>query len=187
MRAHVHRDAPAADGAPARERALLFERCWGGAAHAEVAREEHTTRNQVTRAFSDGGDKPLARREQRPPRRLSLDEAAHRSGHELATVVSDLDRRRVIEVLDGRSRRVAERYLRALAREQRAAIDVVSIDPYEAYRQAIGPAACDQLRCPTQAAAERHLRLHPGSVLVRGTDLGPGARPVPLGFRLGIG
>jgi transposase len=43
----------------------------------------------------------------------------------------------VIEVLDGRSRRVIERYLSALPVEQQAAIEVVSIDPYDAYRQAI--------------------------------------------------
>ena len=35
---------------------------------------------------------------------LSLDEAHHRRGGELATVVSDLHRRRVVEVLDGRDR-----------------------------------------------------------------------------------
>lgn len=70
-------------------------------------------------------------------RRLSLDEAHHRRGRELATVVSDLDRRRVVEVLDGRSRRRVERYLRSLPEQHRRSIEVVSIDPYEAYRQAI--------------------------------------------------
>jgi transposase len=75
-----------------------------------------------------------AQREHRPPRRLSLDEAAHRRGHKLATVVSDLDRRRVVDVLDGRSRRVVEQYLQGLSEPDRRAIEVVSIDPYEAYR-----------------------------------------------------
>ena len=60
-----------------------------------------------------------------------------RRGRELATVVSDLDRRGVVEVLDGRSRRRVERYLRSLPEGNRRAIEVVSIDPYEAYRQAI--------------------------------------------------
>jgi transposase len=58
-------------------------------------------------------------------------------GRELATVVSDLDGRNVIDVLDGRSRRGVERYLRSLPEDARRAIEVVSIDPYEAYRQAI--------------------------------------------------
>jgi transposase len=43
----------------------------------------------------------------------------------------------VVEVLDGRSRRRVERYLRSLPEEARRAIEVVSIDPYDAYRQAI--------------------------------------------------
>jgi transposase len=42
-----------------------------------------------------------------------------------------------VEVLDGRSRRRFERYLRSLPERHRDAIEVVSIDPYEAYRQAI--------------------------------------------------
>ncbi len=43
----------------------------------------------------------------------------------------------MVELLDGRSRRRVERYLRSLPDEHRRAIEVVSIDPYEAYRQAI--------------------------------------------------
>jgi transposase len=133
-----HPELPARQSVTRRFRRRLFERVRGGAAHAEVARCERTTRYQVARAFRTGAwDQLAARREARPARRLSLDEAHHRRGRELATVVSDLDRRRVVEVLDGRSRRRVERYLRSLPEEHRRAIEVVSIDPYEAYRQAI--------------------------------------------------
>jgi transposase len=133
-----HPELPARQRVTRRFRRRLFERVRGGAAHAEVAREEHTSRYQVARAFRGGAEDELeARREGRPARRLSLDEAHHRRGRELATVVSDLDRRSVIEVLDGRSRRRVERYLRSLPERNRRAIQVVSIDPYEAYRQAI--------------------------------------------------
>jgi hypothetical protein len=55
-------------------------------------------------------------------------------------VVPDLDRRRVIEVLDGCQRRVIERWLMALPEPVRAGIEVVSIAPSEAYRQAISTA-----------------------------------------------
>jgi Transposase len=110
-------------------RGRLFDRCRDGAAHAEVARDEHTTRYQVQRGYQQGGDQLVRWREARPPRRLSLDEAHHRLNQELATIISDLDRRRVVEVLDGRSRRVVERYLRSLIDAERQAIEVVSIDP----------------------------------------------------------
>jgi hypothetical protein len=66
-----------------------------------VAREERTTRYQVSQTFDVGADQLQARRDRRPPRRLSLDDAAHRRKGQLATVVSDLDRRHLIEVLDG--------------------------------------------------------------------------------------
>jgi transposase len=133
-----HPELPPRQRVTRRFRKQLFERVRGGGAHAEVARDERTTRYQVARTFRAGAEDELAaRREARPARRLSLDEAHHRRGRELATVVSDLDLGHVVEVLDGRSRRRVERYLRSLPERHRDAIEVVSIDPYEAYRQAI--------------------------------------------------
>ncbi|MGH2961338.1 MAG: ISL3 family transposase [Solirubrobacterales bacterium] len=133
-----HPELPTRQRVTRRFRRALRERVADGAAHAEVARTERTTRYQVARAFSDGADEALRERQEAPAlRRLSLDEAHHRRGRELATVVSDLDCRCVVEVLDGRSRRRVERYLRSLPENRREAIEVVSIDPYEAYRQAI--------------------------------------------------
>jgi transposase len=116
-----HPELPARQRVTRRFRRRLFERVRGGAAHAEVAREEGTSRYQVARAFASGAGDEL---EARPARRLSLDEAHHRRGRELATIVSDLDRR-------------VERYLRSLPERNRRALEVVSIDPFEAYRQAL--------------------------------------------------
>jgi hypothetical protein len=79
--------------------------------------EQLPTRQRVTRPFRERLAERVGRRETgdagRGPRRLSLDEAHHRRGGELATVVSDPDRRCVIEVLDGRGRRTVERWLSA--------------------------------------------------------------------------
>jgi transposase len=74
----THPQLPSRQRVSTRFRAQLFECCRAGAAHAEVARDEQSTRYQVQRAFALGGDELLARREHRPPRRLSLDEAHHR-------------------------------------------------------------------------------------------------------------
>jgi transposase len=133
----THEQLPARQRVTGRFRARLAARVGDGAAHVEVAREERTSRYQVTRAFADRVDRLKAREVGRPPRRLSLDEAHHRRGGELATVVSDLDRRRVIELLDGRDRRTVQRWLSTLPAEIRAAIEVVSIDPHDGYRHAI--------------------------------------------------
>ena len=139
----THPALPSRQRVSARFREHLFERCRGGGAHLEVARDERTTRYQVSKAFAVAGDQLVARCEHGPPRRLSLDEAHHRRGRELATVVSDLDRRRVIEVLPGCQRKVIERWLAGLPADTKAAIEVVSIDPSEAYRHAIWAALPD--------------------------------------------
>jgi transposase len=105
-----HEELPSRQRVTRRFRRRLFERASEGGAHAEVARGEETSRYQVGRAFALGAAVELmAHAEAGPPRRLSLDEAHHRRGHELATIVSDPDNRRVVEVLEGRSRRVVER------------------------------------------------------------------------------
>jgi transposase len=127
-----HPALPGRQQVSGRFRERLAARASSGGAHAEIAREEDTSRYQVARALALVVVAPAG-----AVRRLSLDEAHHRRGHELATVVSDLDRRRVVEVLDGRSRGSVARYLRGLPEEVRSAIEVVSIDPYEPYRQAI--------------------------------------------------
>jgi transposase len=109
-----------------------------GGAHAEIAREERTTRYQVTRALRISAQEAIASRPSALPRRLSFDEAAHRKGsNNLATVVSDLDRKCVHEVLDGRSKRVLERYLGSLSEDQRSGVKVVCIDLHDPYRQAV--------------------------------------------------
>ena len=127
-----HPALPSRQRVTGRLRARLAARASGGGAHAEIAREEHISRYQVSRALAGVAVAPAG-----VIRRLSLDEAHHRRGRELVTAISDLDRRRVVEVLPGRSRKVVARYLHGLPDKARAAIEVVSIDPYDAYRQAI--------------------------------------------------
>jgi transposase len=107
----------------------------GAATHTEVAREELTTRCQVARAFADCTHE--ARDGDHRPRRLSPDEAHHRRRGDLATVVSDLDRRCVVEVLDGRDRHTVGRSLAAFPAEVRAGMRSSRSIPYYGYRQAI--------------------------------------------------
>ena len=83
-----HPELPSRQRLTRRFRGRLLERVRGGAAHAEVAGGEGATRHQVARAFRDGA-RERAAPERRPPRWLSLDEAHHRRGRELATVVAE--------------------------------------------------------------------------------------------------
>jgi transposase len=132
-----HPELPARQRVTRRFRRRLFELARSGGAHAEIARSEQTTRYQLARAFALASAGELAERTRPLARRLSLDEAHHRRGRELVTVVSDLDRRCVLELLAGRSSRLVERYLRSLPAAQRHAIEVVAIDPYDPYRRAV--------------------------------------------------
>jgi len=69
---------------------------------------------------------------------LGVDEMSLRKGHkQYALVLSDLERRRVIAVLPNRLKKTFEEWLDGLTEEQRRAIKVVSMDMWEAYRQAV--------------------------------------------------
>jgi len=129
-----------------RFRAHLFQRLRSGGAQLEVAREEQTSRYQVERAFRAGAAAGAGRAPAPLARRFAIDEAAHRRGSKrLVTVVCDPDRRRVVEVLEGRDRRTLERFLHRLPEPQRQALEAVSIDPAFAYREALRaalPGAC---------------------------------------------
>jgi transposase len=120
----------------ARFRAALGRRARTGAAHAELARIELTSRYQVARAQALEA-LPL-RAGRAPGRWVALDEASHRRGSgRLVTVVSDPERRCVLELLPGRGQQLLERYLAGLSAADRTRIKVVSIDPSPAFRAAV--------------------------------------------------
>jgi transposase len=58
----THPELPLRQRVTARFRRRLSERARAGGAHAEIAREEHTTRYQVARAFRRGRARGPARR-----------------------------------------------------------------------------------------------------------------------------
>ncbi|MGB5931960.1 MAG: ISL3 family transposase [Anaerolineae bacterium] len=69
---------------------------------------------------------------------LGVDEISLRKGHKrYALVLSDLVRRRVIAVLPNRLKKTFEQWLESLTEAERQAIRVVSMDMWEAYRQAV--------------------------------------------------
>ena len=69
---------------------------------------------------------------------LGVDEISLRKGHKrYALVLSDLVRRRVIAVLPNRLKETFEQWLESLTEAERQAIKVVSMDMWEAYRQAV--------------------------------------------------
>jgi len=122
-----------------RLRSHLGNRARAGAAHAEVARDEHVSRYHVRQgARSSRPPTPWWPVEiERWPRWISLDEAAHRRNRELPTVISAPEQRRVLDVIPGRSKQAVQQWLHQLPADVAANIKVVSIDPYDAYRRGI--------------------------------------------------
>ncbi len=78
----------------------------------------------------------LARRKAVPVKRLCVDEKAVGWGHQYVTVVScaDGDKTRVLAIEDDRKENSLNRFWRTLTKEQREAVEVVSMDLWEAYR-----------------------------------------------------
>ena len=75
----------------------------------------------------------LARRDTEDIARVGLDEKSFGRGHHYGTVLSDLDNRRVLEVVEHRTQASAEQALHALPAEQLARIKVVALDMWPAF------------------------------------------------------
>jgi transposase len=92
----------------------------------------HTVNAVVARAVERG----LVRRAQEPVRKLGLDEKSFASGHNYASVLTDVDRSRVLQVTPGRKLEDAERVLSSLSAEQRAGVRAIAMDMWPAYMSA---------------------------------------------------
>ena len=83
-----------------------------------------------------GIDRGLARRKELPVKRLCIDEKAVGWGHQYVTIVSGVDggKARVLAIEDDRVENSLNRFWRTLTPEQRATVEAVSMDMWEAYR-----------------------------------------------------
>ena len=79
----------------------------------------------------------LRRRSSSAARRICVDETAFRRWHRYSTVVSDMDTKRVLYLGEGRKRETLEAYFASLTAAERAAIEVVAMDMWEPYVQAV--------------------------------------------------
>lgn len=74
----------------------------------------------------------------KPIRVLGIDEISTRKGHRhFVCVIADIDRKRVIEVLENRLKDTVSAYLRGLPESVRKSLRYVSIDMWEGYYQAV--------------------------------------------------
>jgi transposase len=92
----------------------------------------HTVNAVIVKAVERG----MARREQEPLRNLGIDEKSIASGHNYASVLTDIDRSRVLEVERGNKLEDAWRLLSTLSDEQRAGVRAVAMDMWPGYMSA---------------------------------------------------
>lgn len=91
---------------------------------------------QVHRIQAAGVERGLRRRDTEQISRVGLDEKSFGRGHHYGTVLTDLDQRRVLEVVEHREQASAEKALESLPAEQRAQLRVVALDMWPAFMNA---------------------------------------------------
>lgn len=90
----------------------------------------------------------LARRAQRLPRRLGVDETSYQKRHEYVTVVMDQETGTVVHVADGRGRETLDTFFDTFTWEERAQVESVAMDMWAGYIASVGtkiPGAEDKI------------------------------------------
>ena len=115
----------------------IYQRC-KKEDQSTVAREERLHPITVNEIFKRWAKRATRNRGQPRIRVLGIDEISLKKRHkQFVLVLSDLERRCVIEILPDRSKKSLETWLDSLAFEKKRAIESVSMDMWEPYRQAI--------------------------------------------------
>lgn len=94
--------------------------------------------DQVDRVMERAVTRGLERRKLEDLRHLGIDEKSFGKGHDYASVLCDLDGKRVIEVVRERTLKAARELLSSLPEEQRGGVEAIAMDMWENYRVAAG-------------------------------------------------
>ena len=109
-----------------------------------------------------GVERGMARRQAEAIEHLGLDEKSTERGHSYASILTDIDRSRVLDVVPGRKLESATELLHTLSPEQRAGVKAVAMDMWPAFMSAAG-------NCLPQAAIV-HDRFHVAKYLNEAVD-----------------
>ena len=110
--------------------------CLKEASFSAVARRFRLTWDEVDGIMVRAVDRGLARRSELTPRRIGLDETSFQRHHECVTVVTDLDGRRVLSVLDGRTRKSVDAHYAGIPASVRESDELLAIDMRHPYMDA---------------------------------------------------
>ena len=85
-----------------------------------------------------GVERGMARRQAETIEHLGLDEKSTERGHSYASILTDIDRSRVLDVVPGRKLDSATELLHTLSPEQRAGVKAIAMDMWPAFMSAAG-------------------------------------------------
>ncbi len=111
----------------------VLQACSSVKAAAELMRLNWHQVNQIKqRAVARG----LERRESSPIKHLGIDEKSFRRGHNYVSLLTDLERSRVLDVVEGRDGAACDKLLGTLTAEQLKDVEAIAMDMWRAYIKA---------------------------------------------------
>ena len=119
----------------------LFERLvidWLQEANIKaVAEQFHLSWDEADGIMQRAVARGLARREKQAPKKVGIDETSFQKRHEYVTVINDLERGVVLDVLDDRTQESLGNGLKALGQEVLDKLEVVALDMWQPYIAAL--------------------------------------------------
>lgn len=101
--------------------------------HASAARLLGMGEGRLDRIMARAVQRGLARREETPTAHLGIDEKAARRGHRYVSVLTDIERGMVIDLVEGRDGDAASALWKCLTPSQRDSVEAVAMDMWPAY------------------------------------------------------
>lgn len=102
-----------------------------------VAEQMRLSWDEVDGVMQRAVKRGLIRREQQDLKKLGIDDTSFQKRHEYVTVINDLERGVVVDVLDDRTQKTLENWLESRGKNALGRIEFVAIDMWQAYIQAI--------------------------------------------------
>lgn len=112
---------------------IWLEACGNVSKVAKIMRLDWTTVDGIMKAAVGRG---LERRKAEPVEHVGVDEKSFRRGHVYASILNDLDRNRVWDLVEGRKTENAKALLDTLGEEQRAGVKAAVMDMWPAFEGA---------------------------------------------------
>jgi transposase len=112
----------------------LLQACPNTKSVCAVTRLSWSSVNAVMLKAVDCG---LVARQAEPIKHLGLDEKSTERGHSYASILTDIDRRRVLDVVPGRTLEAASGLLSTLSAQQKSAVQAVAMDMWPAFMSAV--------------------------------------------------